>query len=73
LPFIIGAGSSTTIETLYSAGFIMQRIITQINTQPQPGGGVSVIQCSPNTNLYCVPQATVIIETRPTATVRCAQ
>lgn len=73
LPFVIGVGASTTIETLYEVTFIIQRYIVRVNPDDQGGGGGVTVACSPVSNLYCVPQATVTKVAAPTATVRCAQ
>lgn len=74
LPFIIGVGASSTIETSYQISFIIQRYIVRVNPDDQGGGGGGVaVTCSPVSNLYCVPQAVVTKVASPTATVRCAQ
>ena len=76
IPFQVGAGALTTITTLYTAGWILQRTITTVTPGGGGGGGgggLVTVNCSPASNLYCVPQATVSKAISPTATVRCAQ
>jgi hypothetical protein len=72
LPFVIGVGTQSTIETTYQIGFILQRFIIQVTPDDQGGAG-AIVTCTSTTNLYCVPQAVVTQVASPTAIVRCAQ
>lgn len=73
LPFMIGVGSSSTVETIIEIRQILQTYaFVPVDPTVPTGGTGGGAGCVPSNNQMCVPTATVVLAAQPGAAVRCA-
>jgi len=73
LPFQIGVGASSTINTSLAIRILVQSNVTKGGTPPPgptPGGGGGTA-CNPLVYEFCVPSAAITLDTPPVAAIRC--